>query len=484
MKRRWLVLLATFCLSLVQPAFAQTSTETASALPRLVRFGGTVKGPDGAPLAGVAGITFALYSGQTGDAPLWQEVQNVTADSSGRYTVLLGSTKSEGLPAELFTSEQAHWVGVRVQGQAELPRVLLVSAPYALKAGDAETIGGLPPSAFVLAGPATGSAAAASIVTPASVAPPADATAAVGGSGAAGYIPLWSTATRLGSSVLFQSGTGVTAEIGINTATPTSTLDVNGATTLGGATTLPATGTATATAGINSEPLDLVASAFNSSLSAPVAQTFQLRAEAVGNDTATASGALNLLYGSGTGVPAETGLKIASNGQIAFAAGQTFPGTGGGTVTSVGSGAGLTGGPITTSGALSIAPGGVGNAMLANSSLTVSVGTGLTGGGAVALGASTTPLSVDTTKVPLLSAANNFTGNQGLTGNITASGQVQGSVVNATTGFDIGGVPVVQATASNFSAGLGSLPPSATGSQNTAVGVVAQFEMSHYRCRR
>src|SRR5580658_6628467 len=140
-------------LSLAQLTVAQTTTETASALPRLVRFGGTVKDLNGNLLTGVAGITFALYSEQTGGAALWLETQNVTADSNGHYTVLLGATKPDGLPAELFTSEQARWVGVQISGQAEHPRVLLVSAPYALKAGDAETIGGLPPSAFVLAAP-------------------------------------------------------------------------------------------------------------------------------------------------------------------------------------------------------------------------------------------------------------------------------------------------------------------------------------------
>jgi hypothetical protein len=98
----------------------------------------------------------------------------------------------------------------------------------------------------------------------------------------------------------------------------------NGTTTRGGATTLPATGTATASAGNNSEPLKLAASVFNSGTSAAVPQTFKLQAEPVGNDTATASGALSLLYGSGRGAPAETALKIAGNGQIAFATGQAF----------------------------------------------------------------------------------------------------------------------------------------------------------------
>ncbi|MGA3107313.1 MAG: DNRLRE domain-containing protein [Terriglobales bacterium] len=82
-----------------------------------------------------------------------------------------------------------------------------------------------------------------------------------------------------------------------------------------------------------------------------------------------------------------------------------------GTVTSVASGVGLTGGPITGSGTLSIATGGVVNTMLVNPSLTVTASTGLTGGGSVALGSSTA-LAIDTTKVPLLGSANTFTGTQ------------------------------------------------------------------------
>ncbi len=46
------------------------------------------------------------------------------------------------------------------------------------------------------------------------------------------------------------------------------------------------------------------------------------------NDTAAPSGTLNLLYGLGTAIPAETGLKLSSKGILTFAAGQTFPGGG------------------------------------------------------------------------------------------------------------------------------------------------------------
>ena len=54
---------------------------------------------------------------------------------------------------ELFASGESRWLGVQanVPGEREQPRVLLVSVPYALKAADAETLGGLPAAAFVRA---------------------------------------------------------------------------------------------------------------------------------------------------------------------------------------------------------------------------------------------------------------------------------------------------------------------------------------------
>src|SRR3984885_14650151 len=234
-------------LSLSPLTVAQTSAQPASAPPRLVRFGGTAKDLNSNPLTGVVGITFALYSEQNGGASLWLETQNVTADSNGHYTVLLGSTKPDGLPADLFISEQARWVGVQVSGQAEQPRVLLVSAPYALKAGDAETIGGLPPSAFVLAAPLViGSATSSS--TTATVPPPA-ATDVTTTGGTINYLPIFSGAPTIIDSVVFQSGSGATAKIGIDTTTPATPLDVNGAGTIRGTLSLPATGTATAGGG-------------------------------------------------------------------------------------------------------------------------------------------------------------------------------------------------------------------------------------------
>jgi hypothetical protein len=358
-------------LSLVSLAAAQTPTQAASALPRRVRFGGSVKDLKGAPLTGVVGVTFALYSEATGGAPLWLETQNVTADSNGRYTVLLGATKPEGLPVELFSSEQARWVGAQVDGQAEQPRVPLVSAPYALKAGDAGTLGGLPPSAFVLAAPpaanGSGSSSSSSATAPANgeAAAPKTSSNVTTTGGTANTIPLFTTATNIQNSILTQ--TGATA---LNVA---------------GKLNLPASGTATATKGFNSQPEDFIASVFSKTTSKAVPQTFAWQAEPTGNNTTTASGTLNLLFGSGTAAPAETGLHISNKGVITFVASQTFPGLG--TITGV------------------------------------TAGTDLSGGGTTG----TVTLNLDTTKVPQLAAANTFTGNQTVTGNLSATGTITGT---------------------------------------------------------
>ncbi len=55
-----------------------------------------------------------LYQEQQGGAPLWLETQNVQPDKTGHYTVLLGSTTSQGLPTSIFASAEADWLGVQV----------------------------------------------------------------------------------------------------------------------------------------------------------------------------------------------------------------------------------------------------------------------------------------------------------------------------------------------------------------------------------
>src|SRR5580704_16233505 len=87
------------------------------AVPPIVKFSGVLADVNHKPLTGAIGVTFYLYQESQGGAPLWMETQNVQADKAGRYSVALGSTTSQGLPANVFATGEARWLGVQVQGQ-------------------------------------------------------------------------------------------------------------------------------------------------------------------------------------------------------------------------------------------------------------------------------------------------------------------------------------------------------------------------------
>jgi hypothetical protein len=157
MRAKLLVIGATLFLTSILGTQGQTVTREMArptvTVPPLITFGGVLKARNGQPPTGVVGLTFSLYKDQEGGVPIWTENQNVQVDAEGRYTTLLGATQASGLPMDVFASGQSRWLGVQPQlpGEGEQPRVLLVSVPYALKAADADTIGGKPVSAFVLA---------------------------------------------------------------------------------------------------------------------------------------------------------------------------------------------------------------------------------------------------------------------------------------------------------------------------------------------
>ncbi|MFZ0286467.1 MAG: hypothetical protein WAL32_14650, partial [Terriglobales bacterium] len=357
----------------------------------------------GNPLGGLVGITFSLYNNARGGEPLWAETQNVQLDSTGHYSVYLGITQANGVPISLFSTGQAHWLGVKPQGQAEEPRVFLVSVPYAMKAGDAATVGGLPPSAFVLAAPG-GTSDAASGSSPS--APSAEPTPA--GTGTQNYIPIWTDNTGdLGNSVLYQLGTGASAKIGINETKPLFTLDVNGEELMRGLFEMATTGFATASQGFISNPLNLESSAYNSSTKKYTLNHFQWQAEPAGNDTTSPGATLNLLYGTDPAAPAETGLQLSSKGIFTFASGQTFPGTGNGTITGV------------------------------------TAGTDLTGGGT----SGKVTLNLDTTKVPQLASDNTFSGLQTINNAVIVSGANANGALQVTNAVTSGDGPAIFALA-------------------------------------
>jgi hypothetical protein len=310
----------------------QSVSLPSTAVPRLVNFSGKAVDAQGKTITGIAGVTFAIYADQFDGAPLWMEIQNVQADTKGTYTVQLGATKPDGLPLDVFTSGAARWLGVTINVGEEQPRILLLSVPYALKAADAETVGGLPPSAFVLANGSQGATGAKGAIAPASVgtqkntALPANPN--VTGKGVVNYIPMWNATSDIIDSLIFQK----TSEIGINTTAPAATLDVNGKSAIRDTLTLFSKGT---------------------------------------DSTLAISG---------------TSFNIDHTGKMTFVAGQTFPGTGDGTITGV------------------------------------TAGTDLAGGGK----SGTVTLNLDITKVPQLIANNIFTGSEGVVGDLSVTAPNQG----------------------------------------------------------
>ena len=229
------VCLALLCLVVVRSASAQSSSPGATtSVPRIVRVTGVFVPANGMPPAPVETITLAIYGEESGGAPLWQETQYVTIDSAGRYTVLLGATQPDGLPLDIFASGDARWIGRRFEraGEQEQARVGLPSVPYALKAADADTLGGLPPSAYLLADP-TGTGTTSVSASTAAAASPASAPQALT-SGTAGCIGEFTNTTDLGCSPMVDVG----GAIGLGTSTPLDRFQVRFTNTNGALTGL------------------------------------------------------------------------------------------------------------------------------------------------------------------------------------------------------------------------------------------------------
>ena len=231
-----LTLITILCLCNFQ-LFSQATSASGKSLivPPLVNYSGVLKDVTGKPLTGMVAATFYIYKDSQGGAPLWMETQNLQLDTSGHYSVMLGSTASSGLPGDLFAFGEPRWLSLQVQGEQEQPRALLVAVPYALKAADAATIGGLPPSAFVRATPEgigsmsgsgppsqIGSSSGSQSNSGKSASSLYSPCGSLTGSGTTNYLPLWTTGCNLGTSHIFQSG----GSVGIGTTTPHDVLEV------------------------------------------------------------------------------------------------------------------------------------------------------------------------------------------------------------------------------------------------------------------
>jgi hypothetical protein len=123
-----------------------------SAVPGVMNYQGVLsKSGTGAPLpAGNHTVLFRLWNSAAGTQPadlLWSETRTVPVDAFGRFNLNLGELTP--LTPAAFASGEA-WLELTVDGTVLTPRRKLASVPYALKAGDADTLSGQSGGDFLL----------------------------------------------------------------------------------------------------------------------------------------------------------------------------------------------------------------------------------------------------------------------------------------------------------------------------------------------
>jgi hypothetical protein len=194
-------------------AFAQTQAGATASAPRLINISGVFHAADGRQPASVEEVTVAVYADETEGASLWQETQSVAVAPDGRYSLLLGATYPEGVPLDVFASGEARWLGFTWSGPGavEGPRTRLTTVPYALSASNAETLGGRPASAYMLAPSADGGQATSGEGSTTTSSTLVDISAV--NPGTTNFIAKYVNAADVGNSAIWESG----GRVGINT---------------------------------------------------------------------------------------------------------------------------------------------------------------------------------------------------------------------------------------------------------------------------
>ena len=207
-----IIALASGGASLAQSSQSSNPSPSIS-VPRLISVSGVFRPADRQPPNRVEAVTLAIYADESGGTPLWQETQSINLDRSGTYTLLLGASELDGVPLDVFASGEARWLAIVWQrpGEVEGPRTRLTSVPYALHAMHADTLGGKPASAYMLAPTAGGKATSESTTTTAAVAEPAAVNP-----GTTNFLAKYVTAANVDDSAVYETA----GKVGINTTNP------------------------------------------------------------------------------------------------------------------------------------------------------------------------------------------------------------------------------------------------------------------------
>ena len=311
-------------------------------VPRVIPVNGRVTDGSGRPATGQVKVTFRVYAAADAVDPIWSETGTVQLDETGAFSVIVGAKSTGGVPAEIFALGEARWLGYSAEGRAEATRSRILSVPYALKALDAAMLGGRPASDYVLASEAESRGGEGWIRVQAD-------TKSIKGEGTANTIAKFIAVDTIADSVIHESA----GRIGIGTTTPVSSLDLVAVGGVGVRATLTGTGgvaldgVSTAANGIGVRAV-AGGTGTNFGLSAATSSASGV----AGAFTNHAGGTLILGLGAG-GVEK---FRVDGSGNLFANALFNLSGSplGSGTVTSVGTGTGLTGGSITAAGTLSL----------------------------------------------------------------------------------------------------------------------------------
>jgi hypothetical protein len=131
--RRTLKLLCLVTLTAVLAAGAAAH----AAVPQTLAFQGFLTDAGGQPLESAVNLDIAVYNTASGGTALWTETHAGVPVSKGVFAVALGSV-SPLSAAVARTSPR--FIGIRVNGEAELPRTELRATPFALRAQAADSV--------------------------------------------------------------------------------------------------------------------------------------------------------------------------------------------------------------------------------------------------------------------------------------------------------------------------------------------------------
>lgn len=116
---------------LVAMLLCMTAAMAVAAVPRTITYQGYLKRSDETPVNGLITMDFALYTTASGGKSLWDERQVITV-ANGVYSVVLG-----GATPITLSFDADYYLGVAVEGEAEMTRIPLTSTGYAFMAENA-----------------------------------------------------------------------------------------------------------------------------------------------------------------------------------------------------------------------------------------------------------------------------------------------------------------------------------------------------------